>query len=495
MSLNDEIIRTKSYFQNLHIPLSDEWLGCCIKWLKEEKSSYTENEFKSAIYDQWLIFDLRKVKVPQLPPDVTKIEKLITKKPLVLQMMSIIDISKSQLQQLNQIRNYHALTRGFDEDENAQNKVTNNKGVLQMVLTDGVQEIKAFEYKPVDSLNLNLSPGIKIFINHPVTIRKGTIMLENHHVQLLGGEVEEILVSNAAENVLAQSLKLPINPKPRFINNRIAINQLITTIEPNLMESTSNISNVQNNFANNSINSEVNFNKNDKKPLEVTPNQIKSVSNKKITQTNTSNDITIKSDAKTTDYNEMDDLLSDEIDELLEIEQELLQETKIKTKSNENLKLQNDLSVQLQISDLTDEFFTPWNNENEDKIYTLPELKQLIAMNRHGTFKTFAKFKSVVKKLTVADSVGWVLQIKIEAENEELNVNVHDSVVTELVGNSSQEMLEMKKRVQMKDKEATSNVMKALENLRVKLQDLNSMMEIEYKGDEEDNVPFIVRIF
>jgi RecQ mediated genome instability protein len=43
-------------------------------------------------------------------------------------------------------------------------------------------------------------------IKGPVVCRNGILMLGPDHVKLYGGEVEEILFSNAMENLLADSL-------------------------------------------------------------------------------------------------------------------------------------------------------------------------------------------------------------------------------------------------------------------------------------------------
>lgn len=40
----------------------------------------------------------------------------------------------------------------------------------------------------------------------PVTCRRGIIMLEEKHISGLGGEIEDLLISNSLENVLARFL-------------------------------------------------------------------------------------------------------------------------------------------------------------------------------------------------------------------------------------------------------------------------------------------------
>lgn len=95
--------------------------------------------------------------------------------------------------------------------------------MLQLTLTDGVQEVEAMEYTPVSALNINLSPGIKIRLTGPVTARRGRIMLEPHNVKVLGGNVDDLAITNAAENVLARALKLPENPNPKGVTEKMDI--------------------------------------------------------------------------------------------------------------------------------------------------------------------------------------------------------------------------------------------------------------------------------
>lgn len=91
-----------------------------------------------------------------------------------LQLMSVIDISKAKYAQLNQIRNKNIALKSDLDLEN----VGSGKRMLQLTLTDGLQEVKAIEYKIIPSLNVNLTPGMKIRIIGPVTVRRGRIMLE-----------------------------------------------------------------------------------------------------------------------------------------------------------------------------------------------------------------------------------------------------------------------------------------------------------------------------
>ncbi|XP_049775988.1 recQ-mediated genome instability protein 1-like isoform X2 [Schistocerca cancellata] len=126
---------------------------------------------------------------------------------------SMCDIAKSFYSQLQAIRNV-PLENVKVTEKQKESWEPSAKRVLQLMLCDGVQEIKAIEYKPVRALDQQIVPGFKILIIGPVDCRRGIIMLEERNLQLIGGEVDSLLVPNALENVLARALNLEENPDP-----------------------------------------------------------------------------------------------------------------------------------------------------------------------------------------------------------------------------------------------------------------------------------------
>lgn len=92
------------------------------------------------------------------------------------------------------------------------------KRMLLLHLTDGTQSVQATEYALIPLLNLDILPGSKILIKGPVECRKGVFLLRPNNMQLLGGEVEELVSVNAPENILARRLGLPENPNPTYGN-------------------------------------------------------------------------------------------------------------------------------------------------------------------------------------------------------------------------------------------------------------------------------------
>lgn len=224
-----EIQQIKSFFDSHQVILSPEWLESCIEWCKTEGlgHNWTIKDLQFKVYEQWLLLDLRDVELAALPPNISDQKRYTLTGSYSLQIMQIIDISKPKMWQLQKIRNNHALTRNLESDNQ---EVGSGKRVLLLTLTDGVQEIEAMEYKPIKSLNINSKPGMKLRITGPISVRRGRLMLEEHHVKILGGEVEEILVTNAAENVLARALGVEENPNPFVIaENMLSTNNDITT--------------------------------------------------------------------------------------------------------------------------------------------------------------------------------------------------------------------------------------------------------------------------
>jgi RecQ-mediated genome instability protein 1 len=46
----------------------------------------------------------------------------------------------------------------------------------------------------------------KVLIVGPVECRRGVLLLQEHNLEILGGEIDSLLISNATENVLARLL-------------------------------------------------------------------------------------------------------------------------------------------------------------------------------------------------------------------------------------------------------------------------------------------------
>lgn len=131
--------------------------------------------------------------------------------------MYVINIGQSAYSQHSKI------TKGLDSNSevSADKKIPSKwepktKRMLLLHLTDGCQSIQAMEYLPIGHLHLDLIPGTKILIKGPVECRRGVILLRPHNVELLGGEVSDLVQTNAPENVLARIIGKPENANPVY---------------------------------------------------------------------------------------------------------------------------------------------------------------------------------------------------------------------------------------------------------------------------------------
>ncbi|XP_043255752.1 recQ-mediated genome instability protein 1-like isoform X3 [Colletes gigas] len=148
------------------------------------------------------------------------------------------DIATSKYKQLQQIRNIHISEA--DEEEKQNKFEPPKKRMIQLRLTDGLQDVIGIEYNYIPRLNFllqdTLLPGYKIMIIGPVKCRKGVLLLEDGKLKGIGGEVDSLLIPNALENVLARALKLQENSDP-YNDNESKSNNVKQQKEPNIDDS------------------------------------------------------------------------------------------------------------------------------------------------------------------------------------------------------------------------------------------------------------------
>nr|CAD7578417.1 unnamed protein product [Timema californicum] len=135
-----------------------------------------------------------------------------------LQVESVVDIAHPSYGQLLKLR--QVSTENVDVTETkAQSWEPKSGRVLQLSLCDGLQEIRGMEYRPINKLNTPLLPGCKVLVIGPLDCRRGVLLLQEHNLQLLGGEVDSLLVPNALENILARKLNLEENEHPYVVGS------------------------------------------------------------------------------------------------------------------------------------------------------------------------------------------------------------------------------------------------------------------------------------
>lgn len=104
----------------------------------------------------------------------------------------------------------------LDDIEEKDNKSfqVKKKRVFKLELSDGYQTVFGMEYKTISALNSKLSPGVKIQIIGPVQVVNHILLLEAKNISILGGEIEDLLISNAYENVLLRAIGKPTTNDP-----------------------------------------------------------------------------------------------------------------------------------------------------------------------------------------------------------------------------------------------------------------------------------------
>lgn len=88
------------------------------------------------------------------------------------------------------------------------------KRTLKLELTDGHKNVCAMEYTAIPSLNTKLLPGSKLQIIGPLQVVNHILLLETKNLKVLGGDVEDLLIVNAYENVLLKALNKPTTQTP-----------------------------------------------------------------------------------------------------------------------------------------------------------------------------------------------------------------------------------------------------------------------------------------
>ncbi|XP_045468667.1 recQ-mediated genome instability protein 1-like isoform X1 [Harmonia axyridis] len=550
--MQNELQSLKTIFDSNNIPISLDWLRECIDWCKSEvlNSNYTLDQLKNAIHDQWLNLDLRDIETKVLPPGLSDKQYMVLNGNFSLQLMKIVDISKPKYWQLQQIRKENVLTRPSGNE--VRETIGSGKRVLQLTLTDGVQYVEAMEYKPIQILNINLTPGVKIRLSGPLTIRRGRLMLQEQNIRILGGEVEELLIPNAAENVLASALNLPLNNNPNIIDMKLLtveqesenvlsksnpkqdkkINHPITStvMNPTITKNAPKSQNT-NNFSTASTAIQDDFptdedmellmmaenngmvGKNDANRTFQSINKCEEPTDEEMELLMEMEKEHVRNNRniinKTPDLFE-DDFDPDQIEELIEKKTlEIKQEPKPGTSSNkrklsplrsEPLKKVVVAEQASQFGDFVNEdLFADLDLEGLQKkedakltVSKVVELKTKIRNNCAGSFRIKAKFKAIEKKVTVQGD-EYKAEMRIEDDSDDMVCKVHSDIISKWAGLTPNEMLDLRKSILSGNVEFKNKVQNILQVIMKKILEVDNLMEIQLNGC--DSLPIMKEIF
>ncbi|XP_043516463.1 recQ-mediated genome instability protein 1-like [Frieseomelitta varia] len=215
--MNENIFRQiKSKLKSEFYSMNNEWLRDCIEFYVDQHKNSSPQEILQFVKVQWQLSDLREINNENgsLPHNLSEQKFIVLNENYILQVEQMYDIAMSKYKQLEQIRNTHISEVELSEAEKMEKWEPPKKRMMQLRLTDGLQDVIGIEYSYISQLNDMLLPGYKVMIMGPVKCRKGVLLLEEGKLKGIGGEVDSLLIPNALENVLARALNLPENPDP-----------------------------------------------------------------------------------------------------------------------------------------------------------------------------------------------------------------------------------------------------------------------------------------
>ncbi|CAD1472451.1 unnamed protein product, partial [Heterotrigona itama] len=215
--MNENIFRQiKSKLKSECYSMNNEWLRDCIEFYVDQHKNSSSQEILEFVKAQWQLSDLRVINNENgsLPHNLSEQKCIVLNENYILQVEQMYDIAMSKYKQLEQIRNTHISEVELSEAEKMEKWEPPKKRMMQLRLTDGLQDVIGIEYNYIPQLNDTLLPGYKVMIMGPVKCHKGVLLLEKGKLKGIGGEVDSLLIPNALENVLARALNLPENPDP-----------------------------------------------------------------------------------------------------------------------------------------------------------------------------------------------------------------------------------------------------------------------------------------
>ncbi|XP_063981963.1 recQ-mediated genome instability protein 1-like isoform X2 [Diachasmimorpha longicaudata] len=176
----------------------------------------TDDEILTFATAQWQLSDLREISNRKgcLPSNLVEQKSTTLTGKYILQVEKGYDISTPKYKQLEAMRKVANENIAVTDAEQTQAWEIKSKRMMQLFLTDGIQDVSAIEYQPIRFLKDIILPGLKIMIKGPVICRRGVILMDESNIMEIGGEVEHLLITNATENIFARTLNMPENPDP-----------------------------------------------------------------------------------------------------------------------------------------------------------------------------------------------------------------------------------------------------------------------------------------
>ncbi|CRK95021.1 CLUMA_CG008507, isoform A [Clunio marinus] len=204
----------KSKLLSTHVvKVKNDWIVECVKFFISQSRNIDNSQLYLQAYEQFLLADVKEASNPVIPMTVLRNKQPFTLNgTFLLQMQFLIDIAESPYEQHRRLHNIKL--DDVEEIKESKTFAAKKKRVFKLELTDGHNTISAMEYTTIPVLNSKLSPGIKLQVIGPLQVVNHILLLESKNLKILGGDVDDLLISNAYENVLLKALNKPLTETP-----------------------------------------------------------------------------------------------------------------------------------------------------------------------------------------------------------------------------------------------------------------------------------------
>ncbi|KPJ02509.1 RecQ-mediated genome instability protein 1 [Papilio xuthus] len=438
----------------------EEWLSGFVEYLMENNAEYSERKVQTLAKEQWLLNDLKDICPGCLPQDLRSQPKTTLTGRFVLQIIACVDIGTPAYQQYLKLQKVN--TENIEATINHDEKIPSHR-MIKLYLTDGVQEVSGIEYRPMRNLSCDITPGCKLLLKGPVDCRRGVMLLTEHNIELLGGEVQELADENSLVQLLASKLGLPAT-KPQE-NNAIQRpeNSTVQTsynggaqFEPAFDQRVNQQNRIEprDEEAFGTFDDDI-----DVDEIAAIEAQILDNPNKRSLNENDSRPDK-KAKINSNPVNSVDDYPDDE---------------DIMFEDEEYLRVMEE-QLDAQILELTRINKGPKHVSPEPFVY-IKQINELSESEREGkVFKVKGQIIKLLSKLMVSKE-GWSLRCAIVDGTGSLDVDFTSDVLSKLVGLTPTEMNQIKKQIATKP-ELKEQTITALENAKKRLQVLYCIIEL-----------------
>ncbi|XP_077284076.1 recQ-mediated genome instability protein 1-like [Arctopsyche grandis] len=469
------ISEAKSRLKTEGMEVTEDWLKDCVEYFCDQMKDKQIDieELSRLVKSQWLLADLQDISPGCLPPNLKTQVKTTIQGTHALQMNSLIDIGAPSYQQLQKLSKVDT-TNVVATDTN--NSEPSSQRMFKLILTDGVQEISGIEYKPLRNFNTNLLPGTKIQIKGPVDCRRGVLMLEEKHVTILGGEVDDLLDQNNYKNILirkvGQSSGSEVLPSTEFTREVVSMNTInattsftptVTVIVKPKMRAENDATTLNASGQDLHLDAEMFDDNFDLDELDAIENQVLEQESK-----NTNVVPPRVSPVTCTPIEESPNDPFDD-DELVALETSF-----------------SELKQAVEPSSNAVSVIYPVKVDRDPFVY-LKQLESVSASDKSSkTFIVKGQILKVVGKLSFQKK-DWVLKCTLVDGSASLDVNFANDLLSVIIGYTPEEMITIKKKISS-EPNLKESVMEKLNRAMDHIQKLDCLFHILYKQD----VPYVV---